>query len=315
MMTESLLDDAPIIVPNPKQTSVTREEALAGSPEQKQHYFLNVKIEVDGFTQASKFVDALLDRGKRRLKPGGLWVVGEGGVGKSFILDDIYKRYPHLDTSIARITPLICLSFRGRPSASDLLCTMLFQLGQDPGLMKNKSNDDLEDSLIESLKSCGTLGIMFDEAHHLWLNSSGRIKDRVGGPIGDLLKRVYDSTNIAYIFSGTPGLMNAVFVDKQVSTRWSGVVALKEFELDARFYGLLNALDSAIPLPQESGLGQRRKIAESIYVSTSGNFRLIKNLLGEAIFIAAMDHSPKLEIHHLAEAHFRMFCDRENPFV
>jgi len=314
-MIESLLDDAPIIVPGTSRTSVTREEALEGSPEQKQHYFLDVKIEVDGFTQASKFVDALLDRGKRRLKPGGLWVIGEGGVGKSFILDDIYKRYPHLDTSIARLTPLICLSFRSRPSASDLLCTMLFQLGQDPGLMKNKSNDDLEDSLIESLKSCGTLGIMFDEAHHLWLNSSGRIKDRVGGPIGDLLKRMYDRTNIAYIFSGTPGLISTVFVDKQVRTRWAGVITLKEFELDARFYGLLNALDSAIPLPKESGLGQRRKLAESIYASTLGNFRLIKDLLGEAVFLAAKDNSSKLEVHHLAEAHFRLFCDREYPFV
>lgn len=311
-----LFDSVPLDAPISPVVKVTYDEALKGSSEQKQHYFLHAKIEVDGLAKASKFVDALLDRGKRRLRPGGLWVIGEGGVGKSFVLNDIYERYPYLDTSIARITPLICLSFRGRPAASDLMCTMLLQLGQDPDLMKNRNNDDLEDNLIESLKSCGTLGVLFDEAHHLWLNSSGRkIKDRVGGPIGDLLKRVYDATNIAYIFSGTPGLMNSVFIDRQVSTRWSGVVTLKEFALDEKFYGLLRALDAAIPLPQPAGLGTTKRLTENVYASTSGNFRLIKNLLAEAIFIAAEDGSVKLEKRHLAESHFRMFCDRENPFV
>lgn len=315
MKATGLFDDAPFEVPVLKQSLVTRDEAISGSPEQKQHYFLNVTVQVEGFAKARKFVDALLDRRTRLLKPGGLWVIGDGGVGKSFILNDIYQRYPYLDTSIARITPLIWLSFRSRPSASDLLCTMLLQLGQDPSLMRNQSNDHLEDSLIEALKSCGTLGILFDEAHHLWLSSSTRrIKDRVGGPVGDLLKRIYDATNIAYIFSGTPGLVSAVFADGQVSSRWPGVITLKQFDLDEQFYGLLDALDKALPLAKVSGLAHQRKLAESIHLSTSGNFRLIKNLLAEALFLAAKENAEKLEMRHLAESHFITFCDGTNPF-
>lgn len=315
MVLAGLFDDAPLEVPIPKQIKVTREEALSGTPEQKQHYFLDVTVQVEGFAKARKFVDALLERRTRSLSPGGLWLIGDGGVGKSFILNDIYQRYPYLDTNIARITPLIWLSFRSRPSASDLLCTMLFQLGQDPSLMRDQTNDHLEDSLIQALKTCGTLGILFDEAHHLWLSSSRRIKDRVGGPIGDLLKRIYDASNVAFIFSGTPGLMRVVFEDRQVSSRWPGVITLEEFDLKEQYYGLLDALDQALPMPKLSGLAQNRKIAESIHQSTRGNFRLIKSLLAEALFLAAKENVEKLEMRHLAESHFIIFCDGTNPFI
>jgi hypothetical protein len=309
-----LFNDAPFVVPTYQQAKLTLEEALSGSPVQKQLYFLDATVQVEGFTKARKFVDALLDRRKRLLKPGGLWIIGDGGVGKSFVLNDIHKRHPLIDTNIARITPLIWLSFRSRPSISDLLCTMLLQLGQDPDLMKNRDNQHLEDSLVDALKASGTLGIMFDEAHHLWLTTTGkRHKDRIGGLIGDLLKRLYDATPLAYIFSGTPGLTDAVFLDKQVSTRWPGIITLKQFNLDKQFYGLLNALDRAIPLPEPTVLAQK-KFADKIHMSTGGNFRLIKELLGEAIFLAANDDSPKIGMKHLAESHFITFGDRENPF-
>lgn len=314
MGVPDLFHDAPLIAPTYQQVKITREEALLGSPEQKQRFFLDVTVQVGGFTKARRFVDALLDRRKRLLKPGGLWIIGDGGVGKSFVLNDIHERYPVLDTSIARITPLIWLSFRGRPSISDLLCTMLLQLGQDPDLMKNRDNQYLEDSLVEALKACGTLGVLFDEAHHLWLTTSGRRhKDRIGGPIGDLLKRLYDATPLAYIFSGTPGLTDAVFVDKQVSTRWPGIITLKQFNLDEQFYGLLGALDRSIPLPEPTILAQQ-KFADKLYISTRGNFRLIKTVLAEAIFQAANDNSTKIEMKHLAESHFITFGDGENPF-
>lgn len=89
--------------------SLTRIQALGGTPAQKADFIRQVKVNVEGFNQARKFIDAMLARAKHTRKPGGLWILGSGGVGKSFILDDIYRRYPPEETQSSRYTPVLSL--------------------------------------------------------------------------------------------------------------------------------------------------------------------------------------------------------------
>lgn len=295
--------------------SLTRLQALDGTPAQKADFVRQVKVNVEGFDQARKFIDAMLARAKHTRKPGGLWILGTGGVGKSFILDDIYRRYPPKETQSSRYTPVLSLSFEGTPVWSTILLSLILQLGQDPDLLHYRKNDDLRDYLVDVIPQCGTLGIMFDEAHHLWLNTKAkRIQDRMGGALGDAIKRLYDDLQVAFIFTGTPGLMKVYEDDAQAKTRWSGLLQLHEFEFDSRFIGLLKALEEAIPLEEQSQLTDQRT-ALKLYQASKGNFRLLKDLLAEAVFLAANANSASISNKHLANAFFNRFCAVENPFL
>ncbi|MFQ6332644.1 TniB family NTP-binding protein [Methylophilus sp. 3sh_L] len=308
-----LFDKQPSLRFNQRITKFDRQHALNGTPAQKYAFMENVAINVDSFQNARDFIDALLMRTTRAKRPGGLWIVGEGGVGKSFILADLINRYPQMDTDVARITPVLGISFEERPSVSSILIELLIQLGQDPQLIHYRRNADLQRMLIDALPSCGTMAIFFDEAQHLWLTARSRKSlDRKGGALGDFIKQLYDKTHVAFIFCGTPGLTEIFKEDSQANTRWSGTLQLKSFNYDSVFIGLLKVLDQAAPLREECGLA--KNYAEKLYQSTRGNFRLLKRLLAEAVYIAAMQDADKLSAEHLAEAHFGIFCDQENPF-
>lgn len=295
--------------------SLTRIQALDGTPAQKADFVRQVKVNVEGFNQARKFIDNMLARAKHTRKPGGLWILGSGGVGKSFILDDIYYRYPPQETQSSRYTPVLSLSFEGTPVWSTILLSLILQLGQDPDLLHYRKNDDLRDYLVDALPQCGTVAIMFDEAQHLWLNTKAkRVQDRMGGALGDAIKRLYDDLQVAFIFTGTPGLIKVYEEDAQAKTRWSGLLQLQEFEFDSRFIGLLKALEEAIPLEEQSQLTDQ-STALKLYQASKGNFRLLKDLLAEAVFLAANENSVSISTKHLANAFFNRFCAVENPFL
>jgi len=309
-----LFDEQPKLTFSRRLKTYDREAIMYGTPEEKYEFVEEVPIHVESFTLARSFIDALFERGKRSKYPGGIWLLGHGGVGKSFILADLFKRYPQIDTNIARITPVLALSFEARPSVSSILIELLIQLGQDPQLIHFKNNSELQDMLIQALPSCGTAAICFDEAQHLWLTSRPRKNpDRKGGPLGDFIKKLYDKANVAFIFSGTPGLEEIYREDFQANTRWSGTMHIKALSYK-QFVGVLNAIDEAIPLKEKFGLGCS-KIARKLYIATSGNFRLLKKLLAEAVYLAAKKNANKLSLENLSEAFFMLFCDRKNPFV
>ena len=63
-----------------------RAAAMRGSPEQRADYARSVSIEVPGYRMALRFMDGLLEKANRSKYPGGLWIVGDGGQGKTFVL-------------------------------------------------------------------------------------------------------------------------------------------------------------------------------------------------------------------------------------
>lgn len=291
-----------------------REAALNGSPVDRAEFTRHVSVNVDEYRKANRFIDKLIGRSSRTDRPGGLWILGEGGVGKTFILDSVYQRYQPIENRLERKCPILSLQFSGRPSESDIMLTLLLQMGQSPELLRYNDNAELQKILLKAFQACGALGILFDEAHHLWLTTHiKRVADRPGGRTGDFLKSLYDKSGLAYIFTGKEGLGKLVESDTQINTRWSGVLRITSFENDAKFRGLLNALDEALPMPQKSGLATEQ-IASRLFAATKGNFRSLKDLLAEAVFIASSENSPKVVLKHLANAYFGVFCDETTPF-
>lgn len=291
-----------------------RKAALGGAPAERAEFTRNVSVSIESFARGIKFCKALIESAARTNQPGGLWLLGDGGMGKTFILDAIHKQYSPQESLLTRHCPALSLAFSSRPSESQIMGELLLQLGQDPRTLHAKSNPELWNMLLDALKACRTQAILFDEAHHLWLTlRSKRIVDRAGGVVGDFLKRLYDDSGVAYIFAGTPGLGSFLEDDRQASTRWSGKLRLEKFVFDNRFIGLLAALDEALPMPEPTGLASE-DLASRLFVSCDGNFRLLKNFLAEAVFVAASEGTPHITRKHFATAHFNRFCSETTPF-
>lgn len=296
---------------------LARARAMQGSAADKAEFFRNIHIDTEQFLDSMKFIQKLIGRANRTDRPGGLWLIGEGGTGKSLILQKIFEQYPPVETKITRNVSVLVVSLDEKTSESSILISLILQLGQDPELLRYRDNADLREQVIDALRACQTRAILFDESHHIWLKPNGkpRSADRSGGSVGGFLKRFYDRTGVAMIFAGTPGLEEVLKLnDKQSKTRWTAEIRLTEFKFDAKFVGVLKALDNAIPLPEKSELDETNR-AQKIYRATNGNFRALKNFLAECVFLAAEKNCSYIADIHLREAFFNLFGLLQNPFA
>lgn len=293
-----------------------REAAMRGSPADRSEFVRHVSISVDHYRLGTRFMEGLLERARRSKSPGGLWLLGKGGQGKSFLLESFAGRHPPVETTTTLRCEVILISLASRPSESDILLTIMLALGNSPDALRYQRNAELEAIAVEAMAHCGVQLLLFDESQHLWLSTTGKVKrsvDRPGGHLGDFLKRLYEKSGVGFVFAGTPGLQSLIEGDTQANTRWAGVLHLEPFENDAKFVALLQALDEALPMEERSNLADA-DLRPRIHEATQGNFRRLKNLFAEAVFLAASAGDTSIQKRHLAEAFFQVFCNETTPF-
>lgn len=306
---------------NQSQVVVSPQEArllaMQGTPADRSRFVEDIYIETEQFKFSFEFISKLVERAKRTNKPGGLWLIGEGGTGKSFLLKKLEDKFAPIETGSVRVVPVLIISLNEMTSLSSILMSMLFQLGQDPELLYYKNNDDLKDQVVDAMRTAETQAVLFDESHNIWLKPNGKTRaaDRSGGTIGGFLLRFYDLTGVAMIFAGTPGLDRVLELnDKQSGTRWEGRIRLSEFAFDEKFIGLLATLDQALPFPEGAHLSEEGR-ARKIFLATKGNFRSLKHLLAEAVFMAAESHASCVTDQHLLAACETTHGLELNPFA
>lgn len=300
-------------LPSPE---MRRRAALQGSPADRSEFARSVSISVDAYRKGSLFMEGLLERAKRSKTPGGLWILGKGGQGKSFMLEAFARRHPPIETTTGRRCEVIFIPLASRPSQSDILLTIMLVLGHNSDMLRYQTNAELERIVVEAMDHCGVLILLFDESQHLWLSASSKVNrstDRLGGQLGDFLKRLYDQSGVAFVFAGTPGLETVIENDSQASTRWAGVLHLEPFENDTIFGALLDALDEALPMEERANLAHA-DLRSRLHTATQGNFRKLKNLIAEAVFLAASAGDQSVQKKHLAAAYFQIFCNEATPF-
>lgn len=318
--TLSPLEEAAAHAPGVNDATLSPQEqrllAMGGTPAQRAEYTRTVSVNVDGYRRALKLLEALFQRAQRTTRPGGVRLTGDGGEGKTFILERFFQTHPPLETTKVRLCPALLLTFSGRPSVSDILLSILLQLGYPMQMLKTQKNAELKTIAVKAMVSCQVKMLIFDEAQHLWVSTTARtqrVQDRIGGQVGEFLKLLYDETGVAFVFSGTNGLKDAFARDTQANTRWSGLVSLEPFKDDAYFRAVLDALDAALPMKVRSSLS-RNDMATKMFQATQGNFRRLKALLAEAVFVAATDGAQSLEMAHLARAYFQTVGTEVTPF-
>lgn len=169
--------------------------------------------------------------------------------------------------------------------------------------------------MIIALRRVRCRCIFVDEAQRLDTIATNRRKDdRKLGPVGELLKSIYDSGGVAIILAGTPSLEALVNSDAQYQTRWPASVRIEPFKLSGEFQGVVNELANLLPLPEKSSFSGPG-VAAAIWTSCGGNFRRLKGFLSCALALAIDQTASCIELKHLQEA-YRLTGDFSvaNPF-
>lgn len=312
-LTQPLFRTPGALPPKPSPLE-QRENALKGSAIDKSEFTRHVPIHVDQFQLGLENITGLIERAGRTNTPGGTYIFGEGGVGKSFIFDAIMAAYPAYETETSYICPVIKLIFDSRVDEAPFYSMLLLKLGCDINFIAKLTVAELKSSFISAARASGLRLIAFDEAHHMWgITPSSRGKPSMGGRLGNSIKRTYDDTGVAFVFAAIPELKPLVDKDRQSNTRWTGDLVLAPFSDLTKFRGVLMALDQAIPLLEPSNLAEEG-LAVEILTACKGYFRPLKSLLAEAVYLAAIDNAPCLNREHLRRAYRALYCALETPF-
>lgn len=292
----------------------TRSAMIACVPSTRAQFVQNLTIFSDGLLQGDAVIGSSLSRGGSQTAPGGSITIGEGGTGKSFILERQMRRYPPRFGDLRSFVPVLHIKLKERPAPDDVQYAILDALRYG-GNSRRLSPNEREETVKLAMTACGTRGLLIDEAHHLYLiGGSRKNPDRQAGPVGDYLISLYDETRIAQHFFGTPTLGKLFEKDRQLSTRWPGVIYLAKYLLDESWIVLLDTLDKALPMHERCKLAERDQ-PEKIYRFTQGNFRQLKGFLAEAVRLAAVDGAPKLTDQHFCRAYFLLgYPPSKNPW-
>lgn len=247
-------------------------------------------IETRTAEQAMRAIDCLIDRAKTTGLPGGLRLSGEGGTGKTFILHRILKKYRAVDNGFQLHCPVVYIRLGKSPTSASVISAILNAIGDT---MPHRVSDSgtPEERLAKALKHCGVLVILIDEAQNIFPASGHRRnRERLGGSVAETVKLVCDLSGVAIVWTGLPSIEEVFREDSQLGTRWPGSITLPQFDDSLEWKGVLRGLSQAV----DGVLGYRFDFdlysapsAERLHRMTGGNFRILKNLLSEAVRIAS----------------------------
>lgn len=282
----SLFDAVPSLKPVTENSADRFEQAKAGSPEEKARYVLDATIVTEQVKQGTTIIDAMIRRGYAGLPPRGFCIVGDGGLGKSFLLKRFLKRYPPQISLRRSFFPIVSIQLDAPVQLDVVARNILLQLGY--GGDTNRPYPVLWGVVHDALRECRSIVLMVDEAQKMGLTKGMRNHDRAAGPLGDQFKSLTDNANVGLVFAGTEGLSKLFDVDHQLRTRWPGRVELAPFNNDQRWLGLLDGFSRLIPLPKPSNL-VNGSIPASLHKAARGHVRELAGVLSEATYQAARD--------------------------
>ncbi|MHA3104302.1 TniB family NTP-binding protein [Acinetobacter sp. ANC 3791] len=205
----------------------------------------------------------------------GCLLLGAGGVGKSTICKLIKNRYkPHklIENNMEKlIVPAFYFPVPSPITIKSLAVRMLEELGCTD---HKGTSEQLNYRLRILLKECKTQLIMLDEFHHIY-NSSAQ-KNKSSENVANWIKTLADETKISICLVGLPSIQDNLFIDSQLTRRFSRVLKLSPLTLNANNY--------------DAGTLQPFLKQTSLYLSKNFNIefdpKLISNDLIKRIFLA-----------------------------
>jgi hypothetical protein len=245
---------------------------------------------------------------------------GVPGAGKSTLVEDFARTFPRFETETGTCVPVFYLETPSPVTVKGMAATMLERLG-DPAAPRG-ALWSMNSRLIKLMQACEVQLAILDDFHHLIDTETNRILQKVS----DWLKVLIKETGIPFLVVGIDGKVEQIL---QANSQLSRLFAMRETLQPL-------AWDMAAQTP-EPPFGQFVQYAETIlelsftpacprlellyrlHYATDGVVGNLMNLMRYAASRAQEDHSPAVELSHLALAFDKRLAKHRrgqvNPFV
>jgi len=247
-------------------------------------------------------------------EPEHLVVLGETGVGKSTILEQILRKNPRTHHATFTEVPVLYVEVPARCTIGRLCAALLQALGSP---FWNKGDDgDRQDALVALMKKCKVRLVIIDEINHL----IERGKQRTHYALADWVKQMGKLGGASLLLAGTPRAALLLKTNEQLGDRFAEVITLrplsaegdaKELRAALKVFGrMLGGLDSF----DIAAAAQTKTFG----FATGGRLRAIRRLLIRAVQIACRPTKPALTWDVMGQAFLEVIYPEapatRNPF-
>jgi len=273
---------------------------------------------------ASPFLKSVLnelDECRKLSKLGGdpecMIVTGDTGAGKTSLLNKYLELNARQDLYKGTVIPVLSTTLPGKANSVALFQQILADLGH-PFPFESSNEVQLRKQIKELAYNCRLELIIVDEFQHLIERKSLKILKETANSIKSLIV----DTKIPMAIFGMP--YSSVILDSisQLSSRFERRRKLGPFRISIakereEYLTFLTKLEELMDLPEPSNLVSEC-LCSRLYAYSNGNFKKLKNLLGEAYSAALENGELYISNQRLAEAAFKRnsnLTKTNNPFL
>lgn len=273
-------------------------------------------IQFDHVKRAHAMLQELVDADYRQYEPDIVFIVGESGTGKTWLINRFLANYPREDRVDHTVVPVLVVSVPPKCTLKTLPGAMLQALGSP---LWNVGSEEQRSHQLETLiKKCEVKLIILNEANHLV--DRGREKSHY--LLGDWIKHMSEKTGVPFVLAGIPRVKVLLSVNEQLADRVRRLIVVEPFGVDERCENKMSTALSAfckllgdlkcIPLAEEEN-------ARRFAFATDGRLRRIRRILEEAVLATAEQAKPRIDLALLAQIFrthiFKDAPDHRNPFI
>jgi len=244
---------------------------------------------------------------------------GVPGAGKSTLVEDFARTFPRFETETGTCVPVFYLETPSPVTVKGMAATMLERLG-DPAAHRG-TLWSMNSRLIGLMQACEVQLAILDDFHHLIDTETNRILQKVS----DWLKVLIKETGIPFLVVGIEGKVEQIL---QTNSQLSRLFAMREtlqplsWEMVPRtnqsFGQFAQYAATSLELSFTSTC-PRLELLYRLYYATDGVVGNLMNLMRYAASRAQEEHSPVVELNHLALAFDKRLAQhlrgKVNPFV
>lgn len=298
---------------NYQPTTPDRQTRASWPIKEKLKWVERIRIGYPKWEDAYEEIVDKIELGEPAGSSGGIFVVGESGVGKSTLLESIADCYPRYDIDDRTIVPCVLASVPSTPSIKAIAKKILSKMG-DPLAEKGRpTNYDLTEAVKTLFKACGTRVLLLDELNN-FIQKRGQDSAL---DLSNWLKEITDEAGVVIVVSGLHAAEVVIQGNEQLRRRFSSTHTLELVDDKEKpdltvFRGVLKSVDDLLPLHEPSMLDEQ-ELAWCFYYATDALIGVLIKLLSRAVRIAHRREASMLTREILAEAFRKEIGSRLGP--
>lgn len=236
---------------------------------------MSICVELPEFQNAWARIQECHASARAARGPMHLRLLGQSGLGKSFLLNKYVEAFPKTQTKKGVHVPVALVTISSAPTVKGIYGAFLGSLGL-AGVIG--SVEALRHRALVLCNACQVELLLIDELNHV--TDRGQIRTREA--VGDALKEMLDALNRPTVFAGASRSLAIFDTNMQLRSRVLASFTLRPFNLNGRFddlRGFIEALSTGEIDEMSVSWLSSPEVASRIFFATDGIHRTVSSFL------------------------------------